>query len=121
MRRLPSNWRSRIEIVEDEEAVRCTFTLQFRKGYTPKGFFRYIGTCLVDDELDISELDIQPRFQRRGLGTMLLKTALNRFGTLEIYWRTSSDLGKQFYKWFAENVASGYKTDFWNETLILKK
>lgn len=116
--RLPSNWRSRIEIVEVEENISQNnilfnfkynihiFTLQFRKGCTPKGYRRLIGQCTIStQQATILTLEINHRFQRRRLGTMLLEKALNHFGTLSISWGHASEQGKHFYKWFSKNIA----------------
>jgi len=136
-RKLPSNWRQRIEIVVDETIKKKIYahigystivlTARFIKGKTPKGFHSKLGSAIFETihsngKNYLVELDIIEPFQRRGLATMLFVKAIKNYlpnESMIIYWDSCSRKGKMFYKWFAENKAKKYKTDLFTSTLTI--
>ena len=104
--RLPSNWRSRLEITRVDEPASVgrfcypastIFNLDFKKGRTPKGFGRHVGDLLVVDPqspyVDGSEID--EYFRKRGLGRFLYAHALKELGSLTTYYHAISFPAKQ--------------------------
>ena len=119
-RKLPPNWQTRIEfVVEEETDNQLEIHCQFIKGKTPKGFMRKIGEVIVEDGW-LEHIEIEQHFKRRGLGTKLLRLALERAGTITVSWRGATFEGNPFYEWFAKNVANRYTTDFFKERLVLE-
>lgn len=133
--RLPSNWRSRIEIIRhDDPPVSMgrgrfcfdgvvTFKLSFKKGRTPKGFQKHIGELIISDELPyfVDGAEIDEYFVRRGLGTLLYLHALDRLGSLATYYHSSSDAAKALWRLLVRKFPNHHKVDFFAGTLTIFK
>ncbi len=132
-RRLPPNWRSRIEITREDEPVvnsgrgrfrylmgSIRFTLRFKKGQTPRGFRTWIGDLLICDEepYSVDGAEIDDYFVRRGLGTLLYLHALNELGSLTTLYHSASDAAKGLWRRLIRRTRS-HKTDFWKGTLTI--
>ncbi len=128
--RLPSNWRSRLEITRvDEPAITgrfsqppsVIFNLNFKKGRTPKGFYRNIGSLsVVDSSLPyVDGAEIDEYFRRRGLGRLLYAHALKELGSLTTYYHAISFSAKQV--WASLIREYSHQTDFFAGTLTIRK
>lgn len=133
MKRLPWNWRSRIEIIREDDPVvnsgrgcfryladSIRFTLRFKKGQTPKGFRTRIGDLLICDEEPylVDEAAIDDYFVRRGLGTLLYLHVLNELGSLTTLYHSASNAAKGLWRGLIRRTRS-HKTDFWEGTLTI--
>jgi len=120
--KLPSNWRSRLELVHhDTNKHEGEFILRFKKGKTPKGFMSQIGNIeyyqsglyvFVGPELD-------PYFRGRKLGLLLYETVLEKFGTLSTIYHSASDEAKRVWQSLIRKYP--HETDFWSDRLTVKK
>lgn len=128
--RLPSNWRSRLEITRiDEPAITgrfcclasTRFNLDFKKGRTPKGFGRHVGDLLVIKSVlpYVDGAEIDKYFRRRGLGRLLYVYALKEFGSLTTYYHSISFGAKQLWSSLLREYP--HETDFFAGTLTIKK
>ena len=121
--RLPSNWRDRIEIViddhEDDEWLDCiTLTMLFKKGKTPKGFFREIGHLEIESGSNlVDSAELHSRLRRRGLGTMLYEAALEHLGELSTYYHNSSDEAQALWQSLCRHHR--HKIDFFTPKLTI--
>lgn len=122
--RLPWNWRSRIEILLDDEPVEgsLVFTLSFKKGQTPKGFMRAIGSLSVCDKPPyvIEQAEIDEYFVRRGLGTSLYFHALNQLGSLTTLYHSASKAAQGLWRSLVRGT-SNHRIDFFAGTLTVFK
>lgn len=123
--RLPCNWRSRIEIVREDfpearyRSGKITFELLFKKGQTPKGFCRYIGSLEVSDSSPhfVDTVEIDEYFWRRGLGTLLYVYALNQLGTLSTRYHSASESAQGLWRSLVRN--HNHRVDFFAGTLVI--
>lgn len=132
-RRLPSNWRSRIEIIREDNLeiamgrgrFRCDpsirFTLTFKKGRTPKGFRRLIGDLVITNKSPyfVEGAEIDEYFVRRGLGTLLYRHALKKLGSLTTNYPSASVAAQGLWKSLTR--AHHFKTDFFEGELTVFK
>jgi hypothetical protein len=95
-RRLPNNWRDRIELViMEDSATEWSFTLQFKQGETPRGFKKIIGTLDVTlkhggKHYFVDSMFLEAHFHNRKLGLLLYETAIKHLGSLtSCYWEAS--------------------------------
>lgn len=125
-KRLPSNWRKRIEF-EVEEEEKCRFhdgsfqiRINFIKGKTPKGFMRYVGTLSVakcGGKNYVEESDLEDVFQGRGLGKKLYLMALERCGSITTYYHEANQQAQ--YVWKSLIKKYRYDTDFFKGILTV--
>lgn len=125
-RRLPFNWRSRIEIVEEEECefsghkiryVETRYVLTFIKGKTPKGFLTRIGdilVCVKDGEIEV-EPEINEWAKGRGLGKMLYEHVLNKHGSISTIYHEASPEARMVWDSLCRRFP--FKTDFFSGKL----
>lgn len=119
-KRLPPNWRKRIEIIEKRTSYMWEFTIQFKQNQTPKGFYRYIGNLTVD-QLDnsfiVAEAFLEEKFRGRGLGKMLYLHAIHKLGQLGTYYHSATKDAQGVWKSLIKNLP--YETDFWKNQLTV--
>ncbi len=113
MKRLPSNWRSRIEIIEHEPGE---FILQFKKGFTPRGFLRYIGRFIVEYK-HMEEAYLRSHFRGRGLGIMVYEHILHHYGELSTHYHRASPDAQRV--WDSMSLRYPYKADFFTGVLTV--
>lgn len=127
-KRLPSNWRSRIELVYEEDkwafgnvkGSNISFVLQFKKGHTPSGFRQNIGMLHVEKcggKWWVEQSFLDDHFCRRGLGTMLYTAALSRYGSLTTTYHKASDDAQGLWKSLVRTHR--HETDFWKGELTV--
>lgn len=121
MRRLPWNWRQRIEIVLSPDPLDGTisFILQWMEGKRPfrSPRDRRIGFLVIDPKGHICESLVDDRFQRRGLGSMVYRHALKHFGQLTTEWHDHSRDAR--YVWDSLIAEYQYKTNFFSGRLTV--
>ena len=118
-RRLPSNWRKRLQISERDF---CNFTelqLHFQKGKTPKGFLNYVGEISVDntDDAYVEGVNILPYFRTRGLGRLLYKEILKRKGKMSTLYSSASPEAQRVWRSLIRDYK--YETDFFTGRLTI--
>jgi hypothetical protein len=126
-RRLPANWRDRIEIVVADDSEEnhgegtTEFILRFKKGRTPKGFRSKIGylICTENDNGNcyIEDVDVEENFQNRKLGLMLYKHAISEFGNLNTFYHNASNQAKRV--WQSLCNTHHYEADFFSGRLTV--
>lgn len=122
--KLPWNWRNRIEITQYNEPPEnnslIIFTLAFKKGQTPKGFNREIGSLSVYNVSPyfIGESEIDKYFRKRGLGTQLYIHALNEIGSLTTLYHDISKPAQALWRTLV-NQTHNHKIDFFAGTLTV--
>jgi GNAT superfamily N-acetyltransferase len=112
-KRLPPKWRERLELVIEDGEGDWTFDIKFKKGQTPSGYRRSIGS------LDVSEIDhhhfvesifIYPKFRRKGLGTLLYETAIKHLGSLSTRYHEASPNAQECWRKLAKKYE--WETDY---------
>jgi hypothetical protein len=119
-RRLPPNWRKRIELIHRNDEFENAFEIRFKKGQTPKGFFRSIGNLdieIYDGEAWVESADVEDHFRNRGLGTMMYEAAMNKFGALHTKYHDSSVSAR--WLWQSLTCKHLYKADFFSGQLTI--
>lgn len=122
--KLPSNWKSRIEIVEEARvAGEYEFTIKFKQGKTPKGFPKIIGYLQVSFSKPnvywVDSVELKNKFIGRGLGTMLYEKAINEFGSLTTNYHRASEPAQWLWKSLCKSHQ--YSMDFFKGTLTVYK
>lgn len=130
LKRLPSNWRQRIELTRHDDPVvysghggrileaMTTFKLSFKKGRTPRGFGRFIGDLMVDrSSCFVAEASQDKHFCKRGLGTLLYTHALEQFGSLTTFFHDASPAAQGLWKSLVRRYP--HKTDFFKGTVTI--
>ncbi len=121
MKRLPSNWRSRLEIVWEEDGDYIDLILQFKKGLTPRGCGRRIGCLDVirhGQEIWVDETKLDLRFRRRGLGKLMYETMLKRFGNIHTLYHKASEDAQRVWKSLCKKYP--FEADFFSGQLSLR-
>ena len=123
-RRLPSNWRSRFELVhiQDKDSDVFEFVLQWRKGLTPTGFMCHIGRLSYYESKEsywIKEVQLENYFKNRRLGLMMYEYALDEFGSLSTNYHNVSDEAKRVWNSLCRKYP--YNTDFFSGRLTVYK
>ena len=128
-KRLPSNWRKRIEFTEEwyegkqyksELESFLEIKIEFKKGKNPKGFDRYIGYIKIKKDKNkywIDESDVWKELQGRGLGKTLYLMALERCGSITTQYHHASEQAQ--YVWKSLMKKYKFKTDFFKGTLTV--
>jgi len=121
-KRLPWDWRSRIEIVRYDNILMVgsiSFEMLFKKGQTPRGFRSLIGGMDVSDESPyfIESVSFHDYFQRRGLGTLLYVHVLDQLGSLSTHYHAASDSAQGLWRRLVRT--HDYKIDFFAGTLTI--
>ncbi len=135
-KRLPWNWRSRVEITRhDTPAVKdvrgrkdprfdgsVKFKMTFKQGQTPKGFANWVGELNVCDKPPyfVEDSAINGYFLRRGLGTVLYLHALNELGSLSTYYHDASFSAQGLWRRLVQRLPS-HRVDFFAGTLNVTK
>lgn len=132
MRRLPWNWRQRIEIVRETSSSRsfvCRrikvtenhYELQFKKGMTPKGRSRTIGYLNIETYPSclpyVADVWVDERLQGKGLGRWLYETALTDLGKLRTHYHRASKEAQRVWQGLIKRHR--YTTDFWKNELTV--
>ena len=118
--RLPSNWRSRIEIAtESWDGHMVSFQIRFIKGRTPRGFCSYIGSLEVDpnDYIYVEGVELEDRFRGRGLGRMLYEYALCHYGRISTRYSSASEEARRV--WLSLIRDYHFETDFFSGRLTV--
>lgn len=119
--RLPWNWRSRIEVVEEQiSSGKIAFELVWVEGTRPRGWEETLGELWVegsgDHLVDLSHL--VPQMRGRRLGRLMYEHALLRMGSLSTgYWRDTSDKAQRV--WMSLIRDYEYATDFFTPRLTV--
>lgn len=107
MKRLPWNWRDRIEVVIDPDDYHycrdLTVTLRFKRGQTPRGYSKYVGSIYVaqysgDPRWWVEESNVEEKFQGKGLGKLLYTTALKECKSLTTRYHNASEEAQRVWK-----------------------
>lgn len=78
-KRLPSNWRDRTEFEVEVSKDGLQICLLFKKGFTPKGFYRYIGMIVIGTSKGayyVEEFDVEHYFNKYDIGKEIFIKAL---------------------------------------------
>ncbi len=111
--KLPWNWKSRLVLESEVTDYTIEYTLAFRKGTTPKGFSRHIGTFMYEDQRIHSDVD--EYFQNRGLGMLCYRTILHEHGELVTCYHAASSQAKAIWNKLVKLYP--YETEFWTSFL----
>lgn len=119
-KRLPWNWRKRIEIRFKEDDCNYTFFIQFKNKQEIEGFEKKIGVLTVDKEEPyiVSVADIDEDFRRKGLGKQLYIKAIKKLGKLSTNYHEASSLAKYVWKSLANEYE--HEFDFWEGILTVR-
>ena len=118
-RRLPSNWRKRLELEVKENDKHLELILKFAVGKTPKGFRSRVGYIVVDVDHPhyIESSYIDSYFRGRGLGSMLYKEVLHKYGSISTAYHSASLEAQKVWKSLMVNHK--YQTDFFTGRLTV--
>lgn len=117
MKRLPSNWRSRIELVRLNEEKHCFpadhlyYVYRWCKGKTPRGWSRQFGFMIVDPNGYVEDVDLDKEFRGRKLGIAMYERALQDKGILRTRYHRASQEARQC--WISLIRRHQHQTDFW--------
>ena len=122
LRRLPPNWRKRIEFYKcPDEGFQHEYRVEFKKGRTPIGFGREIGFLTVDMEKEhwVIETEIyDDRMRGRGLGKALYLMAVKHLGCIStIYHHGVSKDAQRVWKSLAKTHR--HTLDFWTSRITV--
>lgn len=116
-KRLPWNWRRRIEIVlEDRDEI--SFAIRWIEEKRPLRADRGIGYIVLDSDGFVDDVYLEPQFRRRGLGSMLYRHALQHVGHLSTRWRSHSTDARRVWRSLMGKYC--YKTDFFTDRLTVR-
>ena len=114
MRKLPWNWRDRIELVRDDDwgGFHRAYRWQWIKGKTPRGFnHRWIGEILLCKENYIKNVELDDKFQGKGLGIAMYKRALHDSGVLRTRFHNIRPPARRC--WMSLKRDYRHNIDFW--------
>lgn len=119
---LPSNWRSRLEIVSSDidwfGRKALLIELKFQKSKTPKGLNTYIGSITIDKNQGyVHDSEIVERLQGRKLGIMLYENALKQNGVISTSFHTASEQAQRVWKSLCKRYE--YSSDFFKGILVV--
>ena len=104
-KRLPPNWRKRIEIVINNYKKSWSFSVKFKDGETPKGFKLHIGSLEVGTakgKFFVESIYVDEHFRDRRLGLLLYETALEHLGSLTTGYHDASSLARRCWNSLAK-------------------
>lgn len=118
-RRLPWNWRDKLEIVFSENKNEFKFTLQFKDGEEIEFFEKEVGSLSVEKKQPyfVSVSDVEEYFRGRGQGKRLYLAAINRLGKLSSKYYNASTLAQNVWRSLAKDFY--YEIDFWEGTITV--
>lgn len=93
-RKVPDNWRSRIEWKYERNRHSFEFIVRFKSNKIPRNFQREIGRLIIDDSLPyiVSDVQVKEAFRRKGLGLKLYERAVKKLGKIStVYYEASKE------------------------------
>lgn len=121
---LPCNWRSRLVLFKSFHNLGTTieYDLEFASGRTPVGFYRHVGSFVLDRDADgifAIHSDVEKYFQRRGLGLKAYLTILQDLGSLRSYYHNASFEARGLWRKIM-TLGIKPKLDFWDGSITVK-
>ncbi len=112
-KRLPSNWRSRIELVRRTgDVLEFDYCWRWIKGRTPRGWYREFGWFTANEDGYVCDVELETKFQGRGLGIAMYRRALQDNGFLRTKYHKASRQARRCWQSLVRDFR--HKTDFWS-------